>query len=208
MNRALAPVSTLGPGSRLGLWVQGCTLACPGCASQDTWDTSRGSWWSVGRLVGVVEQEIQRSGITALSVTGGEPLQQADAVAELLRAVRPLLTGGVPVLLFTGYAPTAARARAPWLDELCDVVIAGRYRPELAGPHALVATSNQTVLCRDDSVRQEFMQWQDSVPNRLEVTVDDHDLYLVGVPRPGDLPAFEQAMARRGVHFSSLTWRT
>ena len=37
LNKAHYPVTTLGPGRRIGLWLQGCTLACPGCVSRDTW---------------------------------------------------------------------------------------------------------------------------------------------------------------------------
>src|SRR5688572_8819093 len=37
LNKAHWPVTVLGPGRRIGLWVQGCTIGCRGCVSQDTW---------------------------------------------------------------------------------------------------------------------------------------------------------------------------
>src|SRR4029077_956889 len=37
LNKAHWPVTVLGPGRRIGLWVQGCTIRCRGCVSQDTW---------------------------------------------------------------------------------------------------------------------------------------------------------------------------
>ncbi len=37
LNKAHWPVTVLGPGRRIGLWVQGCSIHCPGCVSQDTW---------------------------------------------------------------------------------------------------------------------------------------------------------------------------
>jgi len=37
LNKAHWPVTVLGPGRRIGLWVQGCTIHCKGCVSQDTW---------------------------------------------------------------------------------------------------------------------------------------------------------------------------
>ena len=37
LNKAHYPVTALGPGRRIGLWLQGCALACPGCISQDSW---------------------------------------------------------------------------------------------------------------------------------------------------------------------------
>ncbi|HSV19446.1 MAG TPA: 4Fe-4S cluster-binding domain-containing protein, partial [Casimicrobiaceae bacterium] len=37
LNKAHWPVTVLGPGKRIGLWLQGCSIHCPGCVSQDTW---------------------------------------------------------------------------------------------------------------------------------------------------------------------------
>ena len=36
LSRMHFPVTTLGPGNRIGIWVQGCTIRCPGCVSADT----------------------------------------------------------------------------------------------------------------------------------------------------------------------------
>ncbi len=35
LNKAHFPVTVLGPGRRIGLWLQGCTIRCRGCVSQD-----------------------------------------------------------------------------------------------------------------------------------------------------------------------------
>ena len=37
LSRVHFPVTTLGPGQRLGLWFQGCSIRCAGCISADTW---------------------------------------------------------------------------------------------------------------------------------------------------------------------------
>ncbi|MCA1696856.1 MAG: radical SAM protein, partial [Actinobacteria bacterium] len=37
------PVTTLGYGTRAGVWVQGCTIGCHGCASRDTWAVTEGT---------------------------------------------------------------------------------------------------------------------------------------------------------------------
>ena len=35
LHRIYYPVTALGPGRRLGIWVQGCARRCPGCLSPE-----------------------------------------------------------------------------------------------------------------------------------------------------------------------------
>ena len=43
LSRIHFPVTTLGPGRRIGIWFQGCSIRCPGCISMDTWAQGRGN---------------------------------------------------------------------------------------------------------------------------------------------------------------------
>lgn len=42
LSRIHFPVTTLGPGNRIGIWFQGCSIQCQGCVSVDTWGTGKG----------------------------------------------------------------------------------------------------------------------------------------------------------------------
>ena len=42
LSRIHFPVTTLGPGRRIGIWFQGCSIRCKGCVSADTWGTGKG----------------------------------------------------------------------------------------------------------------------------------------------------------------------
>ena len=78
-----------GPGVRAVVFMQGCPLRCACCHNPDTWD------FGGGKIVSAEEifRKIQRlrayfgkdGGVT---VSGGEPLLQADFVAELFRLCR------------------------------------------------------------------------------------------------------------------------
>ena len=77
-----------GPGLRYTVFFQGCPLRCVYCHNPDTWDFQNGDIATVDQLL----QKIQRclpylkgGGVTA---TGGEPLMQAEFVAELFRRLR------------------------------------------------------------------------------------------------------------------------
>lgn len=108
-----------GPGSRFVVWVQGCTLGCPGCFNPGTHALG-------GREIAIDELAAQMAGADGLTVSGGEPLQQAEAVAALLDAAR---RAGMSTLVFSGYTLDEIRALpgGPEVLARLDVLIDGRY---------------------------------------------------------------------------------
>jgi anaerobic ribonucleoside-triphosphate reductase activating protein len=86
-----------GPGLRDAVWVQGCSIRCPGCANQSYLPHERRILLSVERLLDHLRA--RRGRIDGLSVLGGEPTEQAAAVAELLRGTQAL---GLSTVVFTG----------------------------------------------------------------------------------------------------------
>ncbi len=73
-----------GPGIRFVVFLQGCPLRCLYCHNPDTWDTKGGSKYlfTPDELLAEVlryKSFIAKGGVT---VTGGEPLLQAEFVKE------------------------------------------------------------------------------------------------------------------------------
>lgn len=207
LNRILWPVTTLGPGVRVGLWVQGCTIGCRGCASTDTWADDGGTSVAVTDVADQVTAAALASGATGLTVTGGEPFQQADAVAALIDSVRSRWPGGEPMdaLVFTGYTAPAARRISPALWRVADIMVAGPYRRDRPSGHPLIASSNQTVevLTALGGERQETL----SVGRRMQVAVEGDVVSLVGLPQPGDLDRLRIALEGRGIRLGSVSWQ-
>lgn len=71
-----------GPGVRFVVFMQGCALRCPYCHNPDTWDMNGGKEYSVQQ---VLDRILRVRGYLSggVTVSGGEPLLQADFVAEL-----------------------------------------------------------------------------------------------------------------------------
>ncbi len=108
LSRLHFPVTTLGPGRRVGVWFQGCSIRCPGCISVDTWDPALGQT----AIADVARQLGDWAGTAdGLTVSGGEPFDQPAALEILLRVWRSL--SPTAVLLFTGYDLGAV---GPWLE--------------------------------------------------------------------------------------------
>lgn len=76
-----------GPGIRSVLFVQGCHLRCPWCHNPETWRFGDGTATDPAALAAELLREQpwwERSG-GGVTISGGEILDQADAVAVLLR---------------------------------------------------------------------------------------------------------------------------
>ena len=86
LSRIHFPVTTLGPGRRIGIWFQGCSIRCPGCISMDTWAPGRGIT-TIDEVVSAIAQWIPTA--DGITISGGEPFDQPVALIELLeRCVR------------------------------------------------------------------------------------------------------------------------
>jgi anaerobic ribonucleoside-triphosphate reductase activating protein len=203
------PVTALGPGRRLGIWVQGCALACPGCMSRDTWDPR------AGQAVGVADlatqwQQAAGGGADGITVSGGEPLDQAPALAELLLRVRRSPDGDrADILVYTGYELAEAYDRAPAVLAAADAIITGRY--EAARPTALIwrGSAGQQLIPLTERGRERYRPYIAMPVARppMQVGADELGPWLIGVPRRGDLRRLEAALRSRGITASDVSWR-
>ena len=121
-----------GPGARYALWLQGCSIRCPGCCNPHLFEPSGGE--RVGGAVLLAEMRHVRDEIEGLTVLGGEPFDQAEALLPVLRGACDL---GLSVVVFSGFTLEELRARPEGAvrDVLgtIDVLVDGRYdasRPE------------------------------------------------------------------------------
>ncbi|MYV52904.1 4Fe-4S single cluster domain-containing protein [Streptomyces sp. SID3212] len=214
VSQVLGPITALGPGRRLGVWVQGCPLACAGCMSRHTWDPYGGQSVGVERLVRLWSRGLAE-GYDGLTVSGGEPLEQPDALAALLegadRVRRAAGRTDADLLVYTGWedAEIAASDGATAALDRADAVITGRYR---AGePTRLVwrGSANQRLIPRTPLGRRRYGPHlrRESGRPELQVRVTDGAVHIVGVPRPGELSVLERDLAARGVTFQENTWR-
>lgn len=211
INRLLPGITTLGPGPRFGVWVQGCALACRGCASVDTWDRAGGADVDVDALARQILDAAARDALTGITITGGEPIDQASGLAALLDAIAlDPLGAGLDVLVFTGYALPAARRRGAALLDRADTIIAGPYRADLPSDRPLVASSNQQVvhLTARGALRHADSAGPGHTDPRptIQVMARGGELVLVGLPRPGDLDRLRAGLADKGVTLEGVSW--
>ena len=86
-----------GPGLRYAVFVQGCSHGCPGCHNPESQPHVGGQ---VRRIEDVVADIAANKLVQGVTVSGGEPFEQAAACAELARRCRAL---GLNVWTYSGY---------------------------------------------------------------------------------------------------------
>lgn len=80
-----------GPGVRTVVFMQGCPLRCICCHNPDTWDFAGGTETTAEELVNrIVRYRNYFGSQGGVTVSGGEPLCQADFVFELFSRLRAL----------------------------------------------------------------------------------------------------------------------
>lgn len=75
-----------GPGIRFIVFLQGCPLKCKYCHNRDTWNPEGGAKHTVQYVINKLircKPYIKASKVGGITVSGGEPLLQADFVREL-----------------------------------------------------------------------------------------------------------------------------
>lgn len=85
-----------GPGLRFVLFAQGCPHGCTGCHNPETHDMDSGTLWPTSKIL----EKYRSSGASGITLSGGEPFLQAEALSELAEAVKKL---GGDVITYTGY---------------------------------------------------------------------------------------------------------
>lgn len=78
-----------GPGVRVSLFCSGCTLHCPGCFNEESWDFGAGRPFTDETLATLLKA-LEEDFVEGLSLLGGDPLEpeNRDEVLRIVRAVR------------------------------------------------------------------------------------------------------------------------
>ncbi len=116
-----------GPGIRFTIFSQGCEHACPGCHNPETHDFNGGYDCKIDRIV---EEVLKNPLIDGVTLTGGDPVFQAEGFAKLAYRLKQ---HGLNILLYTGFTYEELLEKAKedphtaMLMEQLDYLIDGRF---------------------------------------------------------------------------------
>jgi anaerobic ribonucleoside-triphosphate reductase activating protein len=212
ISRTHYPVTVLGPGRRAGIWLQGCTIRCPGCIAVDTWPADERTAIAVDDVLAwLAELPADVAGVT---ISGGEPTDQPQALAALLAGIVRWREGlaGPPIqpdiLVFTGRAPEwLERAESAVLTG-ADAVVAGPYDVAAAGAAPLRGSDNQRIVPLTELGRDRYRDPARYGRDGLQLQVVDDQIWLVGIPRPGTMAELRRAAQAGGLRLRGVSWRS
>lgn len=192
--------TALGPGTRAVIWVQGCHLRCPGCISPEWIPFQPAIQLSPEQIVA----QLPLAEITGLTLSGGEPMEQAEALAEVVRLARQ--QRDVDVICFTGYRYESLLGRPETsgvhrLLQLVDVLIDGPYVRERNNSFGLRGSTNQRIISLTGRLNGFELETQ---MRKIEFKIEEGSFTMVGIPTPaiasalGDI--FHQDVHGRAEH--------
>jgi organic radical activating enzyme len=101
-----------GPGLRAVVYFQGCSLGCPNCWNLES-HAFMGEEWSIPDVMALVVSAHHECPLNGVTFSGGEPMQQAEALLALIGAVRdqvPELSIG----MYSGYSEQELTSGRYW----------------------------------------------------------------------------------------------
>lgn len=194
LSRVHYPVHSLGPGQRVGIWFQGCSIRCKGCISLDTW-AKKPAERTVEQLLRSIGSWVAAA--DGITISGGEPFDQGDALEELLRGLR--CQPGKDILVYSGYQ--FERLDLSRFAGLIDAIVADPFEIHQPQTLALRGSDNQRLLCLTE-LGHERLKSFDRVVTEADHTLDlmftDDQVFMAGIPARGDLARLRSLLADDG----------
>lgn len=146
-----------GPGVRSVVFLQGCPLRCPYCHNPDTWDRNGGTAQEAREIFKTVQRYKPYFGENGgVTVSGGEPLLQAEFVTELFTLCR---ADGISTALDTSGVRLDESVKA--LLKVTDIVLLDIKFPDTARYQKYIGIPLETV--------QKFLEYLQAQQKRVIV---------------------------------------
>ena len=183
LGRMYYPVKALGPGNRVGIWMNGCNRGCTGCISPELQIYDASKEVTVNELMKMVQRiEAQIDGFT---ISGGEPFLNPIALNALVKSLASICDD---ILIYTGYTIEELRAlESEAVDSVlntCAALIDGPYIKELNDDKGLRGSSNQRCLIFKYHDRYHGIETSDRT---LQNIMYGNKVLTIGIPQ-GEMP--------------------
>lgn len=132
-----------GPGLRTSIYCAGCAHFCAGCHNQQSWDFAAGQDMEVEELLAIIKDDE----FADVTFSGGDPLYQVEAFAELARRIKQETTKNIWCYTGFTYEEVLADERLSMILPYIDTLVEGPFVQELRDPDLhFRGSSNQRII--------------------------------------------------------------
>lgn len=191
--RVLYPVEVLGPGKRVGIWFCGCPRRCKGCSNPELWEFQDRYLTSPQLVYELVLRISENHTIEGFTLTGGDPLYQAD---DLQLLVTLLKTISDDILVYTGYSIEELNTKH--LDGI-SVLIDGEYIEERNTNCVLRGSDNQEIYILDHTYEKKYCDYLSKTKNQIQNFMTSDGVISVGIHKPNFINELNNAVSGKGL---------
>jgi anaerobic ribonucleoside-triphosphate reductase activating protein len=197
-SRTHFPITTLGFGRRIGIWFQGCSIRCPGCISADTWPAGQGRTTTAALFKSLEAWLEVADGVT---ISGGEPFEQPDALEALLRFIRERNRGDI--LVYSGFSWEVLSVNFGRYKWLVDVLITDPFDIAAGQTSVLRGSDNQRMHLLSELAIERYGPLQSASRDQSSASLDvffdeDGNAWFAGIPRAGDMQRMKALLETQG----------
>jgi len=198
ISRIHFPIHSLGPGKRVGIWFQGCSIKCPGCISADTWDKNKHSV-GINQVINLLNEWLpEADGIT---VSGGEPFEQPEQLKVILSTARE--HKHINSMVYSGYQFERLDEHLIELDGLIDALMSDPFDISQAQSLPLRGSDNQRLFGLTargktlvDTINKAHSD--DSSSKTLDLMYEGSTAWMAGIPAQTDIRKLTEGLNRNG----------
>jgi anaerobic ribonucleoside-triphosphate reductase activating protein len=176
-----APVLTLGPGIRIGVWFQGCSIRCKGCISKHTWEFDKKYQKTIAQVIDQINHYSEIYNTKSITISGGEPFDQSSSLYILLKKLKELKFNDI--LLYSGYKFNYLQKNYRDILKYIDVLIDGPFIETKKTNKIYKGSNNQRMYILNKSLSPIYQEYKKQLKNKkLQLITKDNETYLIGIP--------------------------
>jgi anaerobic ribonucleoside-triphosphate reductase activating protein len=194
ISRLQFPVTSLGYGRRVGLWFSGCGIRCPGCIVPETWTRGEEHQLPLAALLAALETMLD--GAAGLTISGGEPFEQPQALSAIIAFARERSNGDI--LVYSGHPLEHLASRHPEIVANIDALISDPFLASEPDARPFIGSANQRLTLSTPLGRDRYAERTDST-RRIDVAFTHDRILLSGVLQRGVLRALADDLRETGI---------
>jgi len=179
------PLYTLGPGERIGIWLQGCSIRCKGCLSSLSWRFDEKYQRSIDGIIQYFQEILSnKKSKIGLTVSGGEPFDQPKSLFTMLLACSKIDIHDI--LVYSGYNYNYLKTKYDNILKYIDALVDGSFIKGKNTNYIWKGSENQRlyILSQKIEIRNIYEDYikKAELQRTLQVIPYGKSIHILGIP--------------------------